>query len=331
MGRYLTHCTARPPIRERVAMKAAVKRVYKQVGVRALDSKLFTITLDGRDLKTPARQTLALPTKELALGVAIEWDAQLENIRPATMPLMKLAATTIDQVPSIRPTMVDSMLRCLNSDLACFRSVEEPKLVAKEEAAFAHLLKWTAEELQLPLGVTDTMVLTHPAEAIPRAEDLLAEADDWSVPPQYAVPSRLPTMVMLLRPERLARARACFSFFFSSHPDICASHVHVVRLCRMILLPRAGSWRRSIRSQEPASRSCSPSRSASSASTRRRRAKARASPSSTRLTSGAWSRPATILMPPTSPCASPRARPFCACSGGSTIRAQNPAAGRTSE
>ena len=169
-------------------MKAAVKRVYTSVGVRALaeNAKLFAVTLDGRDLRTPARKVLELPTKELALGVALEWEAQREHIRPETMPLMKLATTTVDQVPSIRSTMIDSMLRCLQSDLTCFRSSDEPALMAKEEAAYAPIIAWTADTLQLKLNVTDSMVLTHPSEALPRAEALLAEADDWCVAPRHS-------------------------------------------------------------------------------------------------------------------------------------------------
>lgn len=165
-------------------MKAAIKRVYKTVGVRAFEGAkpLFGVTLDGRDLRTPARKVLEMPTKELALGVALEWEAQVEHVRPEIMPLMKLATTSVDQVSSIRPTMIDSMLRCLQSDLTCFRSSDEKTLMAKEEAAYAPIIKWAAEELQLPLSVTDSMVLTHPSETLPRAEALLAEADDWCVP-----------------------------------------------------------------------------------------------------------------------------------------------------
>ena len=162
-------------------MKAAVKRVYKSVGVKSLADNCFGVTLDGRDLRTPARKVLALPSRELACGVALEWEAQREHIRPDTMPLMKLATTTVDQVPTIRPTMVDSMLRCLQSDLACFRSSDEPVLMAKEEAAYAPLLAWSASELELELAVTDSMVLSHPETAVPRAEALLAAADDWEL------------------------------------------------------------------------------------------------------------------------------------------------------
>lgn len=166
-------------------MKAAIKRMYKHVGVRksAADAAArgWVVTLDERELRTPARKVLALPTEALAMGVALEWEAQQEHIYPESMPLMKLATTTIDQVPTIRPTMVDSMLRCLQSDATCFRSSEEPALMAKEEAAYAPLHAWATDALQLPLGVTDTMVLTHPPGTLPRASELLHEADDWEL------------------------------------------------------------------------------------------------------------------------------------------------------
>ena len=68
-----------------VPMKSAAKRVYKHVGVRALaatkgQAGAFCVTLDDRELRTPARQVLRLPTQELALGVAYEWEAQKKFI-----------------------------------------------------------------------------------------------------------------------------------------------------------------------------------------------------------------------------------------------------------
>ena len=160
--------------------------------------KLFGVTLDGRDLRTPARKVLALPTEELAFGVAAEWEMQKTHIRPDTMPLMKLATTTVDQVPDIRPTMVDSMIRCVQSDLVCFRTSDEPVLMAKEAKAFDPLLKWTAEELQLQLTVTDDMFLEHPPEAIPRARQILAEADDWELAALDSIAGTCKSLVIAL-------------------------------------------------------------------------------------------------------------------------------------
>ena len=63
--------------------------------------------------------------KSIAWGIAQEWESQGNMMRPDTMPMMKLATTAVDQVPDIRPTMMDSMLRCLKvlPHLAHLRSV----------------------------------------------------------------------------------------------------------------------------------------------------------------------------------------------------------------
>ena len=116
--------------------------MYDRVAIGRLPTSEFFVSLDGKNLRTPAQKVLALPTEELAWGIAVEWEAQGSMLRPDTMPLMKLATTAVDQVPEIRPTMTDSMLRCLNADSACFRSVEEPALAKKEEQHYGPLLKW---------------------------------------------------------------------------------------------------------------------------------------------------------------------------------------------
>ena len=65
---------------------------------------------------------MAGPTEEMAWGIAAEWEEQSARVQPHTMPLMTLASTAIDQLPQIRPKMVNSMVRCLDADAACFRS-----------------------------------------------------------------------------------------------------------------------------------------------------------------------------------------------------------------
>ena len=163
------------------AMKQGIKRLYDKVAVSRRAADEFLIQLDGRTLKTPAKDALVLPTEELAFGIAVEWEKQEKMIRPDTMPLMKLATTALDQVPHIRPTMTDSMLRCLDSDSACFRSVDEPKLMIKEEEHYAPLLSWARTELEIDLATSTSLTLQHPPFSVSRAQMLLAEADDWEV------------------------------------------------------------------------------------------------------------------------------------------------------
>ncbi|KAL1519660.1 hypothetical protein AB1Y20_023178 [Prymnesium parvum] len=162
-------------------MKKGIKRLYDKVSVTRRAPSEFAVLLDGRPLKTPAKKPLVLPTEELAFGIAVEWDMQGKMIRPDTMSLMKLATTAIDQVPDIRPTMVDSMMRCLGSDLACFRTVDEPQLMAKEEECFSPLLEWLHDELKIGLATSETLTLRHPPFSLARVETLLASKNDWEI------------------------------------------------------------------------------------------------------------------------------------------------------
>ena len=103
----------------------------RSVGVRRV-LKDWRVIIDGREIRTPSSNVLALPTEEMAWGIAAEWEEQSARVQPHTMPLMTLASTAIDQLPQIRPKMVNSMVRCLDADAACFRS-QQPQLAAAEQ------------------------------------------------------------------------------------------------------------------------------------------------------------------------------------------------------
>ena len=75
-----------------------MKRFYKEVSV----SGDFSVLLDGKPIKTPAKAKLVLPTQRLAEAVADEWRSQGTNIAPATMLLTKLANTAIDRAETMR-------------------------------------------------------------------------------------------------------------------------------------------------------------------------------------------------------------------------------------
>ena len=57
------------------------------------------------------RPGAAPPSQRLALAIAAEWDAQIDRIEPASMPLMALASTAIDQIPKERKQTEKTSLR----------------------------------------------------------------------------------------------------------------------------------------------------------------------------------------------------------------------------
>jgi len=82
-----------------------MKRVYKKTAARPADGG-WGVALDGRSMRTPAKHELVVPSIALADAIAAEWDAQQDDIRPATMPLTRLAATAIDRTRAQRTLVV---------------------------------------------------------------------------------------------------------------------------------------------------------------------------------------------------------------------------------
>ena len=98
-----------------------MKRFYKEAEPRGDDRRLG-VALDGRPIRTPGKRDLLVPSEALAAAIAAEWDAQQDEIRPATMPLTRLAATAIDRVAPQRDAIIRQIANYAGTDLVCYRA-----------------------------------------------------------------------------------------------------------------------------------------------------------------------------------------------------------------
>lgn len=80
----------------------------------------YGVTLDGRVVKTPLGQILAVPSEMLAWAIAAEWDAQEISLRPAQMPLMTLVCTALDQTAPAPEVAQANSLLYLPTDTVCY-------------------------------------------------------------------------------------------------------------------------------------------------------------------------------------------------------------------
>ena len=104
------------------------KRFYKSVAV----TDQLGIALDGRNVKTPLKAALVLPTRPLAEAVAAEWDAQVDVINPHAMPLTKLANTAIDRAIPEKSKIAAEILEFAGSDMVCYRAESPAGLVQRQ-------------------------------------------------------------------------------------------------------------------------------------------------------------------------------------------------------
>jgi len=133
-----------------------MKRFYKQVSADGVDGG-FSVFLDGRPIKTPAKSELVLASQQLADAIAAEWDRQEEKVDPASMPLMRYAATAIDRVTPQRDQVIEDLSEYGDTDLVCYRASYPEKLVKRQSEAWDPLVEWVHEEhgvkLQIVTGV----------------------------------------------------------------------------------------------------------------------------------------------------------------------------------
>jgi chaperone required for assembly of F1-ATPase len=118
-----------------------MKRFYKNVSVGPVEDG-FGVLLDGKPVKTPARNTLALPTEDLAAAIAAEWRGQGDQIVATSMPLLRLANSVIDGVTAKRGEVIEAVMRFAQNDLLCYRAHQPPDLVARQSAGWDPWLDW---------------------------------------------------------------------------------------------------------------------------------------------------------------------------------------------
>lgn len=121
------------------------KRFYKSVDIGE-DPDGFSVLLDGKPLRTPAKNPLLLPTEAAAKLVASEWEGQEIHIDPAAMPITRLANTALDGVAENLQPVIEDILRFAGTDLLCYRAEHPANLVATQEAAWDPVLDWVADE-----------------------------------------------------------------------------------------------------------------------------------------------------------------------------------------
>lgn len=124
------------------AQRDLPKRFYKAVRVDPRGDQ-HRILLDERPVRTPAKAELSVPHAALAAAIAAEWDAQGSHIDPASMPLTRIANSTIDGVAARRREVEDEIAKYAANDLVSYRADTPDALVRRQAAAWDPIVAWT--------------------------------------------------------------------------------------------------------------------------------------------------------------------------------------------
>ena len=156
------------------------KRFYASASVSETPDG-FAILLDGKPVRTPSRNPLVAPSREIAETIAAEWQAQQDVIDPMTMPATRFANSVVQGVTDNARAVADDVAKYFGSDLLFYRAGHPEGLVAREAAQWDPILFWAAETLGAHFMLAEGVVhVRQPDQAIAAARGALPD-DPWAV------------------------------------------------------------------------------------------------------------------------------------------------------
>lgn len=138
------------------------------------------IELDGRRLRTPAREPLVVPSKALADGIAGEWSDVEGKVDPRAMPLTGLANAAIDRVRPDKQAFAQGLARYAEADLACYRVEGPATLVQRQSELWDELLAWGRRRFDVDFRTTcGLMHVDQPTATVDRLAHTVAALDPF--------------------------------------------------------------------------------------------------------------------------------------------------------
>lgn len=167
----------RPPLPRRFYRDAAIEDTADG----------FRVVLDGRPVRTPARNFLVAPSRTLAQALAAEWDFQGETIDPATMPLTRLANSIIDGVAGAPMPVAAEIEKYLGSDLLLYRAEGPQRLVERQARLWDPVLAWAREALGARFVLAQGVVHVAQPEGALAAARVAIPNDPWRLGAVHAI------------------------------------------------------------------------------------------------------------------------------------------------
>ena len=100
------------------------------------------VRLDGRPVKTPTGNALALPTQKMADAVVAEWDAVEKTLNPALMPVTGFANAAIDRIAPDHAGFAAAIAAYGETDLFCYRAAAGEALAGRQAEIWDGWLQW---------------------------------------------------------------------------------------------------------------------------------------------------------------------------------------------
>jgi chaperone required for assembly of F1-ATPase len=154
-----------------------MKRFYKQAAAERCDGG-WRATLDGRPIRTAGGRPQIVPSQALAEALAAEWQAQREEIDPASFHYRDLVDFTIDAVAPAPDAVIAELLPYAETDTLCYRGDPDEALYKRQLEVWEPLL--AAAETRLGVSFSRISGIMHKPQPPETLARLRAELEQCS-------------------------------------------------------------------------------------------------------------------------------------------------------
>lgn len=140
-----------------LAKRELPKKFYQLADVTKKENG-FAVVLDGKVVKTPARNELVLPNQELARLVADEFNLQNVVIDPAKMPVTRLANTVLDSIAANPDAVRDDIKNFIAHDMLFYRADTPRELADRQNTQWNPILDWAHKKFNAPFILTEGVI-----------------------------------------------------------------------------------------------------------------------------------------------------------------------------
>lgn len=146
-----------------------MRRFWKEV---TLEPTTFgqAVRLDGRPVKTPTGNMLALPTQKMADAVVAEWEAVEKTVNPAVMPVTGFANAAIDRIAPDRAGFAAAIAAYGETDLFCYRATAGEALAERQALIWDPWLSWAQQRYGISFIVIEGIM--HQPQPLATLESL---------------------------------------------------------------------------------------------------------------------------------------------------------------
>jgi chaperone required for assembly of F1-ATPase len=171
----------------RRAVRPQLRRRFYEHATVGEATDAHPVLLDGRPVRTPARNTLAAPSRALAEAIAAEWEVQKDRIDPAWMPLTRLANTIVDGVAAAPSGVAKEIEKYFGSDLLLYWADQPEGLVQRQTLHWDPVLAWARDTLGARFVRSEGVVFVAQPEQALAAARAAIPADPWRLGAVHAI------------------------------------------------------------------------------------------------------------------------------------------------